>query len=723
MRTSYSARQRMRFLERGWTACERLIDRISTAAAPAKPFNPLYYLGPLIIFLLIYLAITGLYLTIFYRPGSDTAFASVTRISATWLGSLMRTSHRYASDLLILLTLLHALKVFLSDRFWGSRWLAWDSGWIMVVIFWLVGTMGYFLVWDQPAQWLTEYAILLVKGPFALSFLDPNAASRTFSFFVIILFLHVFIPTLLIIGVLIHVLRMARTRYWTPRWLTIMGLLALVSAALIWPVRNGLPADLTRVMDTFKIDWIYMGFLPLASLLGAPLFWSASALLIVALLALPWLLRGQNLGPAVVIASHCTGCALCARECPYNAIDMEHRDDNTSFGSLAVVKAELCTGCGVCVGACADDAIELEGLHSAVVRQDLRRTLIQSDAVAGHAPVIVYTCDRHDALGTLPPLIDATPMAADELGFNFAKSPLQPRVNQGMWPDGDGKLQPVVTAVSPCMGMLHPNWAAESIEAGAAGAVMVSCPVRDCAYREGPHWVDHRLKRKRTLRAGNTHLLHLAPGSRKELMSLWRQMVTDGDQADADRRPSSVVTLEKDKKERETRRFRPTHVRYMLPGLALLLVLLIISILPFQNANVRPPTEAQIRIGIGHTGQMLASAKDLPPEIAAKIPPNVDPATVLGGERFPVQVQMLIDGEPVLEKTYRPRGLRREGNSEGLETHWLHPGKYMLEILLNDDGNNWRPVYFDSVEIAPGEALVLFYDDGQDRFVAQMGEK
>lgn len=719
MRTIYTARKRLRFFEKGWTAFERLIDRVSTVAAPLKPYNPLYYLGPLIIFLLIYITITGLYLTLFYRPGSDVAFQSMTAISSTWLGSFMRTSHRYASDMLILITMLHALKVFLSDRFWGSRWLAWDSGWIMVVIFWVVGTMGYFLVWDQAAQWLIEYALVLVKGPFALSFLDPEAAARTFSFFVIILFLHVFIPTLLIVGVLIHVLRMARTRYWTPRWLTIMALISLVAVSLIWPVRSGSPADLTNVMSVLKIDWIYLGFLPLASWMGAPLFWGGSLLLIALLLVIPWLMRGQNMGPSIVIDQSCTGCALCARECPYNAIDMEHRDDDTPFSSLAVVKPNLCTGCGICVGACADDAIELTGLHSAVVRQDMRRTLVQSDSAAHQAPVIIYTCDRHEALGTLPSLTAAAPMASDDLGISLMETALPPRINQGYWLDADDNPQPVMIAVSPCMGMLHPNWAAESIEAGAAGAIMVSCPSHDCAYREGPHWVDHRLKRRRTLRAGNTHLLHLAPGSQREVVSLWQQMVTGDEVVGEAQHAPSVVSLEKDRDAPQEQPSFLTRARYLVPGLALLLVMLVISILPFQGANVRPPEEAQIRLGIGHSGAMIASASNLPPEIAAKIPENVDPATLLGGERFPVQLQLLVDGEPVLDESYRPRGMRKEGSSEGLESYWLPSGEYDIEILLMDDGATWRPVFADMVEIASGESLVLYYDNEEDTFVVQ----
>ncbi len=193
-----------------------------------------------------------------------------------------------------------------------------------------------------------------------------------------------------------------------------------------------------------------------------------------------------------------------------------HREDESASSSIAVVKSTLCTGCGVCVGACADDAIELEGLHSAVVRQDLRRTMIQSTPGSGsqhQAPIVVYTCDCHEALGTLPALVDATEGAVNELGVSLMETLLPPRVNRGVWLDAGGNPHPVITAVSPCMGMLHPNWAVESIEAGAADAIMISCPTHDCAYREGPLWVDHRLKRRRTLRSGNAHLLHLAPGN------------------------------------------------------------------------------------------------------------------------------------------------------------------------------------------------------------------
>ncbi|HLA05864.1 MAG TPA: hypothetical protein VJ022_00355, partial [Anaerolineales bacterium] len=134
----YAQRQTLRALEKIWVRFEGLINRFTKS-----DFNPFYHLGTLTIFMLVVLIATGAYLTAIYRPGLDVAYATVERIDSNWFGSLMRSIHRYASDGMIVLIVLHFLKMLVSDRYWGSRWLAWTSGWIMLATTWLVGTMGY----------------------------------------------------------------------------------------------------------------------------------------------------------------------------------------------------------------------------------------------------------------------------------------------------------------------------------------------------------------------------------------------------------------------------------------------------------------------------------------------------------------------------------------------------------------------------------------------------
>jgi hypothetical protein len=122
------------------------------------------------------------------------------------------------------------------------------------------------------------------------------------------------------------------------------------------------------------------------------------------------------------------------------------------------------------------------------------------------------------------------------------------------------------------------------------------------------------------------------------------------------------------------------------------------------------PQQGQIRIAINHHGQLLAKARNLPPEVQAKLPPGVDPAAVLGGERFPVRLRLTVDGQPARERVYIAGGLRREGSIYGLETIWLAPGARQIEISLMDDGATWRMAFSGAAQIAAGQALVLVYD-------------
>ncbi len=716
----YARRRTLRAVEKGWTYLEAQVDRLTTAAPKLAPYNPLYHLGTLAVYLLIVLTITGLYITLFYRPGADRAYASVIGISATWLGSLMRTAHRYASDALIVVAFLHALKTFLSERFWGSRWLAWISGWVMLAIIWAMGLMGYWLVWDGMAQWLTEYFVGIIGGPFAHSILAGNLASSTYALFVIILFLHVFIPPFILVGVLIHVLRLARSRYLPPRWIMITSVIVLALLAIIRPVTSIAPADFTQLVDNIKIDWLYLGFLPLVDIVGAPLFWGVSLFFLAIAFILPWAWKGQHEGPSIVIDANCTGCSACARECPFDAIEMVLRDDETEFESLAVVNENKCTGCGICVGACHDDAIELDRLHSAVIRQDIHRTLHRA-GLEGEAPITVYVCDRHKSMGTLPPF--AKPESLDTVSIGIGGSiplmqaKLPPRINVGTWADSDNKPHPVVTAVVPCTGMLHPNWVAETVEAGGAGAIVVSCPSDDCAFREGPHWVADRLKRRRTFRKGTTHFIEAAPGSRDEVTGLWAMMVGDEAQAEKSRHATSVIGSGGKQAIADETPTAVGQLRYFVTGFLLLLFLFFVSILIELPASNSLPEQGQIRLVMNHGGQLLAQAEDLPPEIASKLPDNIDPSMVLGGERFPILLRVVVDGETMLEETYEASGLRKEGSVFAQEAIWLAPGEYDVKILMNDNGSEWLPVYSDKITIPDGGVSRLLFDDIEGRFI------
>ena len=74
--------------------------------------------------------VSGIYVYIFFDTGLTQAWESLERLSHDqwWLGGIMRSLHRYASDALVVVVLLHALREFAMDRMRGNRWFPWVTG-------------------------------------------------------------------------------------------------------------------------------------------------------------------------------------------------------------------------------------------------------------------------------------------------------------------------------------------------------------------------------------------------------------------------------------------------------------------------------------------------------------------------------------------------------------------------------------------------------------------
>jgi hypothetical protein len=156
--------------------------------------------------------------------------------------------------------------------------------------------------------------------------------------------------------------------------------------------------------------------------------------------------------------------------------------------------------------------------------------------------------------------------------------------------------------------------------------------------------------------------------------------------------------------------------RSLAVSLAVLAAFVIAAVAVNRPAQMALPQQAQIRVIINHHGQLIARSQNLPPNVRAKLPQGVDPALVLGGERFPVRLRVAIDGQPAIERLYQPAGLRREGSVYGLEAWWLAPGAHPLEISLMDDNATWRTAFTGTVNLAAGQSAVLIYDPDSKMF-------
>jgi len=661
----------VRWLDKSFSALETLINRATT-----ERFNPLYHLGTLAIFLLLALTATGVYLTFLYRPGPDTAYASVEWISSHWFGSLMRSIHRYASDAFLVVSILHALKSLASGRFWGSRTLAWVTGWVLVVLTWFTGVLGFWLVWDRRAQWITEAFIALMKGPVAVTFLTTNIVTSTFSTFIIAEFLHVFIPLAFAILIFVHVLRLARARLLPPRWMIAFSTAGLILVALLLPFRSAPIADLDSVIPALTIDIWYLGFLIPFEKWGSTAALLGGGLILALLILLPWLARGRHSGPAYVTGSRCTGCSICSVECPYKAIEMLTRDEPGPDGSkrFARVYPDLCTGCGICVGTCATMGIELKQLPTEQVYKAGLLARVQRAAAGGHSPAVVISCQRQVSAGSL---------------------------SRYLTKDGADRSNEVISCVLPCTGMADALWTAELFAAGARDIAFVSCPYDDCANREGPHWLYTRFRRHKGLLTPALHWIETAPGHAHSLVRLLDHLKSSGEEK------QTVESLPEVKR----RELAWPRIPAALAAFALLMILSLPVDLP---ASPRIAGRGDVRFVIEHHGVAMTSQAFS----GVKLPENaiIDSTKIKGSQRYPVLMRVTVDGRPVLASTYEPTGLRKEGMINGFDQITLPAGLHVLEVSLNDSGGEWRSLFSQTLEISPEKFYTLVYQTETDRF-------
>lgn len=699
MKRLYPERRLFRIAEQVFTRIEGLFNR-----SAASSFNPFYQLGTISIFLLIVIILTGIYLTLLYRPNVNDAYASVSVLSATWLGSLIRSIHHYASDALVVTILLHALKMLVSDRFWGGRWLSWVSGWVLLAIIWLIGAMGYWLVWDQRAQWLTEYSAGLFGGAVQLAFATPAALSRTITFFVIVLFLHIFLPVGILSGLFIHMLRLQRVRIWAPRLFMAEIGLALLIVALWQPVTSAPQANPLQLITNITLNWWYLGFLPLMNAWGSPAVWAGSVLIIGGLALLPWLARGRHLGPAIVIDSHCTGCAICAQECPYGAIEMRARAAGDRYETLAVINPKLCTGCGICVGTCATIGVELPGLPAGALRERMVASLT-SEHDPAHTPMVIFTCQRHTALGTFPDFGSTASVRTADSSTSGATAALEPAgfaIQTITIADTDAHKQPAVIVPVPCVGMIQPELVRDALEAHSAGVAVVSCPTNDCSFREGPRWATSRLDKRQKLTRQGVHLFEVAPGDAQMVKHLIRDMPQpSGTATDAAHTAATPVPF----------------VRRLIGILAGFIIVLLISLngLFIERPIVATPAgQSKVRLALEYAGRLRVS----PTQNGAANPGNVDIEAVkaASGERIPLHIRIVIEGLPSIEREYVPSGLRRDGTIYAYEEWMLPPGRYHLQLTLMDDATTWRPGYDGEIELRDGQVGILRYNSSTETF-------
>jgi quinol-cytochrome oxidoreductase complex cytochrome b subunit/NAD-dependent dihydropyrimidine dehydrogenase PreA subunit len=375
-------------IPKGLTDFTLLLEK-GTNAVVTNKYNPFYYHGALPQFYLWVLFLSGLLLFAYYIPTIDNAYFSENLVNA-WtsvdyitrtipMGAVIRGIHRYAGDAMVVTILLHALRVWVTDRYRQYRWIQWVTGIVLFLMVLFIGQTGYYLVWDERSLILTRMtvsalgALPLVGRGLAEWFLNGTAITNlTLSNF---LFIHIGLSFSLLFGLWLHYVRMTRPVMTPPPAMNYVLMAILLFFVFALPISSGKMADINATPTSFDIDWFFLFPYYMLAHMDMTLYWilMIGGAIALCLIPLPGLYKASApVEAAEVVLSKCVGCRLCSLDCPYMAIDMVPAPAGSRFKLLAVVKPYRCSGCGVCVGACAFDAIDLPNLLDSDVTAQIK---------------------------------------------------------------------------------------------------------------------------------------------------------------------------------------------------------------------------------------------------------------------------------------------------------------------------------------------------------------
>jgi len=135
---------------------------VMTGYQAPKNFNFWYYMGSLALLVLVMQIGTGIFLTMWYKPSSAEAFASVEFImrDVEW-GWLIRYMHTTGASFFFILIYLHMFRSLLYGSHKAPRELLWVFGMFIYLALMAEAFLGYILPWGQMSYWGAQVIINL----------------------------------------------------------------------------------------------------------------------------------------------------------------------------------------------------------------------------------------------------------------------------------------------------------------------------------------------------------------------------------------------------------------------------------------------------------------------------------------------------------------------------------------------------------------------------------
>lgn len=307
-----------------------------------KNFNFWYFFGSLALLVLVIQIVTGIFLTMNFKPDGKLAFDSVEYImrDVDW-GWLIRYMHSTGASAFFVVVYLHMFRGLMYGSYKQPRELLWIFGMVIYVALMAEAFMGYLLPWGQMSYWgaqviislfgaipgIGESLALWIRGDYVVSDATLN---RFFAFHVIA------VPIVLLMLVVMHIMALHEVGsnnpdgveikkhkdkngipldgipfhpYYTVKDVFGVGVFLIFFAAVIffapefggWFLEkdNFIPADGLKTPEHIVPLWYFTPFYAILRAMTYPLFgvdaklWGVIAMggAIVVLFLLPWLDR------------------------------------------------------------------------------------------------------------------------------------------------------------------------------------------------------------------------------------------------------------------------------------------------------------------------------------------------------------------------------------------------------------------------------------------------
>jgi quinol-cytochrome oxidoreductase complex cytochrome b subunit len=272
---------------------------------------------------------TGVLLLLHYAPDTEDAFDSVRRIM--WdvpFGWLFRLAHVHGANLLIVIALVHLAVVAVRGGYKAPRELVWITGCLLLVLLLAAGVTGYALPWSQLSYWavtivtsalesvplLGDPLLRLVRGG---EVVGAPTLRRAFAAHVVL------VPATMVALVALHVFLIGRSRLagvperarreresrssalapgleyalWVVLFLLLLSVLVFLAPGLGMPSAAFAPADPLHTPLDLRSEWFMLWAYHLFRVVPSWLAFTLQLLLLLALLALPFVDRSPHAHP------------------------------------------------------------------------------------------------------------------------------------------------------------------------------------------------------------------------------------------------------------------------------------------------------------------------------------------------------------------------------------------------------------------------------------------